>query len=86
MGLVKRRCTRAAIVFAVNMVTFPHESSQNTAAVYDRVVKEARRPFGHALADENVVSAAREAVDELLVHRHARVTAFIPVLAMRRLR
>ena len=62
------------------------ETSQNLAAVYDRVVKEARRSFGHLLADEEVVSAAREAVDELLVRQHARVTAFIPVLAMRRLR
>ena len=56
------------------------------AAVYDRVVREARQSFGHLFADDVVVTAAREAVDELLVRNHARVTTFIPVLAMRKLR
>ena len=62
------------------------DPSQSPAAVYDRVVREARQSFGHLVADDIVVTAAREAVDELLVQQQARVTAFIPVLAMRRLR
>ena len=58
----------------------------NSAAVYDRVVREARISFGHLVPDDVVENAAREAVDELLVRNNARVTTFVPVLAMRRLR
>jgi hypothetical protein len=68
------------------MDTMQLQASQDPAAVYDRVVGDARQSFGHLVSDEVVVTAAREAVDELLVQGNPRVTAFIPVLAMRRLR
>jgi hypothetical protein len=68
------------------MDTMQLQATQDPAAVYDRVVRDARQSFGHLVSDEIVVAAAREAVDELLVRNHARVTTFIPVLAMRRLR
>ncbi len=58
----------------------------NPAAVYDRVVREARISFGDQVSDDVVEQAAREAVDELLVRNKARVTTFVPVLAMRRMR
>ena len=58
----------------------------NPVPLYDRVVREARISFGTTLPDDAVVTAAHEAVDEFLVRKHARVTTFIPVLAMRRLR
>ncbi len=58
----------------------------DTAAVYDRVVREARHSFGHILDDATVEQAAREAVDDLLVRNGARVTTFVPVLAIRRVR
>lgn len=60
--------------------------AMNPAAVYDRVVREARISFGHLVSDEVVENAAREAVDELLVRNNARITTFVPVLAMRRMR
>ena len=55
-------------------------------ALYERVVREARQSYGTSFTDETVVNAAHDAVDEFLVRKHARVTTFIPVLAMRRLR
>lgn len=58
----------------------------DTAALYDRVVREARYSYGHILDDATVEQAAREAVDDLLVRNGARVTTFVPVLAIRRLR
>ncbi|MDQ2683629.1 MAG: hypothetical protein M3Y37_08895 [Chloroflexota bacterium] len=58
----------------------------DSAAVYDRVVRDARSSFGHILDDASVEQAAREAVDDLLVRNGARITTFVPVLALRRLR
>jgi hypothetical protein len=68
------------------METIGNSAAHSPTDVYDRVVREARRSYGHLVEDEIVVSAAREAVDELLVQQQARVTAFVPVLAMRRIR
>lgn len=68
------------------METMVNDPVQSPDDVYDRVVREARRSYGHLVEDEIVVSAAREAVDELLVQRQARVTTFVPLLAMRRVR
>lgn len=67
---------------AIESVTNPI----NSAAVYDRVVCDARKSFGSVIGEEAAEIAAREALDELLVRRSARVTSFVPLLAMRRIR
>ena len=56
------------------------------SAVYERVVRDARKSFGPEIGDDAAELAARNAVDELLVHQSARVTTFVPVLAMRKIR
>ena len=56
------------------------------AAMYDRVVREARISFGPLYGNDAVEQVARDVVDEFMVHQSARVTTFVPVLAMRRLR
>jgi hypothetical protein len=56
------------------------------AAVYDRVVRDARKSFGPVIGEDAAEQAARNAVDDLLVRRSARVTTFVPVLAMRQIR
>lgn len=61
-------------------------STTNPIAVYDRVVRDARRSFGPVMGEDAAERAAREAVDEFMVRRSARVTTFVPVLAMRRIR
>ena len=61
-------------------------SSEKINAVYDRVVREVRQSYGDQIADDQLVRAAHEAVDEFLVNQNARVITFVPVLAMRRIR
>ena len=61
------------------------ESLRTPAAITARVLADAKRAYGH-LADESVVErCAREAVEEIL-NDPVKVTTFVPVLAMRRIR
>lgn len=61
------------------------ESPRSPAAITARVLADAKRAYGH-LADEDVVErCAREAVEEILSDA-VKVTTFVPVLAMRRVR
>lgn len=57
-----------------------------SGAVYDRVVREARHQYGDVIGEDEAERIARDAVDEFLVRRAVRVQAFVPVLAMRRVR
>jgi hypothetical protein len=61
------------------------ESVRTPAAMTARVLADAKRAFG-GKADEAVLERfAKDAVDELC-HGSIKVTTFVPVLAMRRVR
>jgi hypothetical protein len=61
-------------------------SDDKIAAPYDRVIRETRQTYGDVIDEERVMRVASDAVDELVLRQGARVTNFVPVLAMRMVR
>jgi hypothetical protein len=61
-------------------------SDDKIAALYDRVIRETRQTYGDVIDEERVMRVASDAVDELVLRQGARVTNFVPVLAMRMVR
>lgn len=68
------------------METSETAEQDSSGAVYDRVVREARLQYGNLVGDAEAERIARDAVDEFIIRKSARVRAFVPVLAMRRVR
>jgi hypothetical protein len=61
------------------------ESVRNPAAMTARVLADAKRAFGAKMDEAVLERVARDAVDELC-RDSIKVTTFVPVLAMRRVR
>ncbi len=62
-----------------------HQPVMTLSAVTARVVLDAKRAFANGRDEERVERVARQAVEEFWVHQ-VKVTTFIPVLAIRRVR
>lgn len=62
-----------------------HQSAMTPSAITARVVTDAKRAFSSLRDDAQVERVARQAVDEFWQDQ-VKVTAFIPVLAIRRVR
>lgn len=61
------------------------DSLKSMSAVTARVVIDAKRTFGTVADEEFIERCARDAVEELW-RDSVKVTSFVPVLAMRRIR
>lgn len=62
-----------------------HQPVMTLSAITARVVLDAKRAFANGRDEERVERVARQAVEEFWVHQ-IKVTTFIPVLAIRRVR
>jgi hypothetical protein len=61
------------------------EAAKSPAAIADRVAADAKRTFGSIKDEASLDALARNAVDEFF-RDSIKVTTFVPVLALRRVR